>query len=96
MPAHAAALEKVTRCVLLHYFKHCANYHLGCTLNVCSCLMQLQRKLSLGMPSRTEITAGAQCVSFQCQQETDAHKGKLGVTLQDTAAFHTMNLLMFV
>jgi len=53
--------------------------------------MQLQHKLSLGTLSRMEITAGAQCRSFLCQQERDVHKGKSKVTLQDTAAFHIMN-----
>jgi len=53
--------------------------------------MQLQHKLSLGTLSRMEITAGARCVSFLCQQERDVRKGKLKVTLQDTAAFHNMN-----
>lgn len=91
MLAHAAAPEKVTRCVYLHYCKHCADHHLGCALNVCSCLMQLQHKLSLGMLSRMEITAGAWCVSFLCQQGRDVLKGELQATLQDMFAFHTIS-----
>ena len=53
--------------------------------------MQLQRKLSLGMLSTMEITAGAHCVSFLCQQGRDVHKGELEVTSQDMVAFRIMS-----